>query len=350
MVSRAVVVAARVGLAALGYVHAASRRVEFSPMRLAFRILVVILVATAVFLVAGLIGTWAPDRPVERLAPRWASAPSQFLDVQGMKVHLRDEGPRDDPLPIVLLHGTSASLHTWEGWATALRGQRRVIRFDLAGFGLTGPSPKNNYSIESYVAFVTAVLDRVGVQRFVLAGNSLGGQIALETAYALPQRVDKLVLVDSAGYAFTPESIPMGFRIARVPGLRGLVELVLPRGVVQDSLRNVYGDPSKVSAELVDRYYELTLRAGNRRALANRFQQMLASDSARIKALKQPTLILWGGKDRLIPPENGREFARDIAGSRLVVFDDLGHVPQEEDAERTVAEFRRFLGLSGPGT
>ncbi len=319
-------------------------------MKLAFRIFVVILIAAAVFLVAGLIAVWAPDRPVDRLMPRWANAPSQFLDVQGMKVHLRDEGPRDDPVPIVLLHGTSASLHTWDGWAAALRGQRRVIRFDLAGFGLTGPNPINNYSIETYVTFVTAVLDQLGVQRFVLAGNSLGGQIALETAHALPQRVDKLVLVDSAGYAFTPESIPMGFRIARVPGLRGLVELVLPRGVVQDSLRNVYGDPSKVTPELVDRYYELTLRAGNRRALANRFQQMLVSNGEHIKTLKQPTLILWGGKDRLIPPENARKFARDIAGSRLVIFDDLGHVPQEEDAGRTVAEFRRFLGLGGPDT
>ena len=102
--------------------------------------------------------------------------------------------------------------------------------------------------------------------------------------------------------------------------------------------------------ELVDRYYELTLRAGNRRALAKRFQQMLVSNGEHIKTLKQPTLVLWGGKDRLIPPENGREFARDIAGSRLVIFDDLGHVPQEEDAGRTVAEFRRFLGLSGSGT
>ena len=319
-------------------------------MRLAFRILMVLVIAVAVFLVAGLIAVWAPDRPVERLAPRWAPPPSQFLQVGALRVHLRDEGPRDDPVPIVLLHGTSASLHTWEGWASALRGQRRVIRFDLAGFGLTGPNSQNNYSIDTYVTFVTAVLDQLGVQRFVLAGNSLGGQIALETAYALPQRVERLVLVDSAGYEFSPESIPLGFRLARVPGLRGLVEVVLPRGVVLSSVRNVYGDPSKVTSELVDRYYELALRAGNRRALAKRFQQTMVSNSAHIKALKLPTLILWGGQDRLIPPDNGREFARDIVGSRLVMFDKLGHVPHEEDPERTVAELKRFLGGTGAGT
>ena len=101
-----------------------------------------------------------------------------------MQVHLRDEGPHDDPAPIVLLHGTSASLHTWQGWAVALRDQRRVIRFDLPGFGLTGPNRQNDYSIAADVLFVRAVMDKLGVQRFVLAGNSLGGQIAWSAAAA----------------------------------------------------------------------------------------------------------------------------------------------------------------------
>jgi hypothetical protein len=81
----------------------------------------------------------APDRPVQTLVARWAPPPSDFVDVKGQIVHLRDQGPRNDPLPIVLIHGTSASLHTWEGWVRALRTQRRVITFDLPGFGLTGP-------------------------------------------------------------------------------------------------------------------------------------------------------------------------------------------------------------------
>jgi pimeloyl-ACP methyl ester carboxylesterase len=154
--------------------------------------------------------TWAPDRPVEELKARWAQAPSQFITVQGMQVHVRDEGPRDDPVPVVLLHGTSASLHTWEGWTGALKGQRRVIRFDLPGFALTGPHPHDDYSIDAYVRFVVATLDRLGIARCVLAGNSLGGQIAWAVAATHPTRVERLVLVDAAGYPFEPQSVPIG--------------------------------------------------------------------------------------------------------------------------------------------
>lgn len=314
-------------------------------MKLILRLFVVLLVACLVFAVAGVIATWAPDQSVEQLSVRWAQAPSRFVAVNGMQVHVRDEGPRNDPMPIVLLHGTSASLHTWDGWTHSLTGQRRVIRFDLPGFGLTGPDPQNDYSMAAYVRFVGAVMDTLGVKTFVLAGNSLGGQIAWETAAAMPQRVSKLVLIDAAGYSFKPKSVPIGFWVARTPGLRQVMGQVLPRGMVRSSLRNVYGDPSRVTPELVDRYYDMALRAGNRQALGKRFEQVLSSDEATIKTLKVPTLILWGAKDRLIPPENAQRFEADIAGSRLVVFADLGHVPHEEDAQRTVDAFKVFLAL-----
>lgn len=312
-------------------------------MKLALRIIVVALVAILVFGIAGIAATWAPDRSVDSLKARWAQPPSQFIEVAGMQVHLRDEGPRDDPIPIVLLHGTSASLHTWDGWVQTLTKTRRVIRFDMPAFGLTGPNPQNDYSIKSYVAFVTAVVDKLGVQRFVLGGNSLGGQIAWEAAHALPARVDKLILVDSAGYAFVPKSMPVGFQIARLPILRNVMEYTLPRGIIQTSIENVYGDPSLVTPALIDRYYDLTLRTGNRKALTYRLEQGYASDGAKIKSLKLPTLILWGAKDRLIPPESGQNFARDIAGSKLVMFEALGHVPHEENVQATLAEVVKFL-------
>jgi len=296
-------------------------------------------------IVAGYAATnWAPDRPVAELKTRWAPPPSMFVDVAGMQVHVRDEGPRDDPTPIVLLHGTSASLHTWQGWADALKGERRVIRFDLPGFGLTGPTPDGKYTMDAYVRFVLAVLDRLGVPRAVLAGNSFGGNVAWATALAQPDRVAKLVLVDSAGYPMNPKSVPIGFRIARLPVLNRAAEVVLPRRVIESSVRNVYGDPDKVTPELVDLYYDITVREGNRRALAERWRQAPAGkDPERIREIKVPTLILWGALDRLIPPEDGAQFQRDIAGSRLVVFGDLGHVPHEEDPARTVAVVKGFL-------
>jgi pimeloyl-ACP methyl ester carboxylesterase len=287
---------------------------------------------------------WAPDRPVAELAARWAQPPSMFIDVAGMRVHVRDEGLRDDPVPIILLHGTSASLHTWDGWVRELEPARRVIRVDMPGFGLTGPAPDGDYTIEAYVRFATAVLDHFGIEHCVLAGNSFGGWVAWETALAQPDRVNALILVDSAGYAIRSQSVPIAFRIAKIPVLNRLMEVTLPRSLIESSLRNVYGDPSKVTPELVDRYYEITLRQGNRKSLVQRFVQApLGIDEGRIKELKVPTLILWGGRDRLIPLEYAGLFNRDIAGSELVVFDDLGHVPQEEDAARTVSAAKAFL-------
>lgn len=298
---------------------------------------------------AGFALSRAPDRTVESLVPRWAPAPSDFIDVRGMVVHVRDEGPRGDPSPLVLLHGTGASLHTWEGWVRALKGQRRVITLDLPGFGLTGPRtgehrPYDDYRAETDAAFVLNVLDALRVPRFVIGGNSLGGDVAWRVAVLAAQRVDRLILVDAAGPAFEPEAVPVGFLAARIPVVNRIGEHLLPRSVVAASLAAVYGDPSRVSPMLVDRHFELTLREGNRRALTERLSRWRPGEGAeRIAGIRVPTLILWGGRDRLIPPEVGREFRRRIAGSRLVVFDDLGHVPHEEDPARTVRAVLDFL-------
>ncbi len=304
----------------------------------------VVLGATALLVIAGLIAAWAPDRPAEDLAGRWATPPSQFVLVDGIKVHLRDEGPRDDQNPIVLLHGTSSSLHTWDGWARVLQAKHRVIRVDLPGFGLTGPTPDGNYQMPVYSHFVASLMDTLHVQRAVLAGNSLGGYVAWKTAVDYPDRVSTLILVDAAGYATTAASVPIGFKLAQVPMLSGLMENILPRRVIESSLRNVYGDPSKITIELIDRYYELTLRAGNRKSLAARFAQNKAGEfEAQIARVQQPTLVIWGGLDRLIPPENAEKFHHDIANSRVVIFDKLGHVGHEEDPASTAAAAQAFL-------
>lgn len=312
-------------------------------MKKILRFLAYIVLALILLVAAFIAWSWAPDVPVDQLKARWAQPPSQFIDVEGLQVHLRDEGPHDDPLPIVLVHGTAASLHTWEGWAGELRKTRRVIRFDLPGFGLTGPNAANDYSIDVYVRFVNALLDQLGVQRFVIAGNSLGGEVAWAVAHAQPQRVAKLILVDAAGYWYEPKSVPLGFRLAGMPTLRPLMANMLPPGLIEKSVRNVYGDPARVTPELVALYTDITRREGNRAALRQRLAQRNTGREQDIKALKLPTLILWGGQDRLIPPVYAQRFAADITGSKLVMFDALGHVPQEEDPVATLAAVQAFL-------
>lgn len=303
-----------------------------------------LLALTAAFLAM----SWAPDRPVSALAARWAQPPSQFVKIAGMAVHVRDEGNRDAPLPIVLIHGTSSSLHTWKGWVDGLKSTHRVITFDLPGFGLTGPSPDGKYKVADYVAFMGMFLNTLGVKRCVLGGNSLGGDIAWQTAFAMPERVAKLILVDAAGYPLNPSSMPPAFRMANTPIVNRLMEYVLPRRLVSESLMNVYGNPQKVTPETIDLYYDMALREGNRRALVQRFQQHdFGNQAGRIATLTLPTLIVWGGRDRLIPPSNAERFHRDIKGSTLSIFPDLGHVPHEEDPTATVGAVRDFLDAQG---
>ena len=289
-----------------------------------------------------------PDRQVQTLVARWALPPSDFIEVGGQIVHLRDEGPRDDPAPLLLLHGTAASLHTWEGWATALKGQRRVIRFDLPGFGLTGPftgsHAPDDYRGDTLARFTLALMDQLRLQRVVLGGNSLGGEVAWRVASLAPQRVDRLVLVDATGYDVAPERIPPGFLMAGLPVLGRIGDHLLMKGWVEATLRSVYGDPSRVTPELVDRHYELLLRAGNRPALRQRLGQLAAGqDVARIAALRLPVLLLWGERDALVPLAAARRFAADVPGSRLVLLPGLGHVPQEEDPAASLAPVRGFL-------
>ncbi len=305
-----------------------------------------LLIATAIVIPL----SQAPDRAVETLVARWAPPPSDFIDVKGQIVHLRDEGPRDDPVPVVLVHGTGASLHTWEGWVRELKGQRRVITFDLPGFGLTGPFggsyAPGDYRADTLARFVLDLLDTLQVQRFVIGGNSRGGEVAWRTAVLAPERVERLILVDAAGAGFTPKAVPIGFLIARMPVLRDISEHLLPRVLVAATVASVYGDPKKVNADLVDRYFELTLREGNRHALGQIVGAMEPGEgSSHIATITQPTLILWGGRDQLIPVESAQKFKAAIAGSQLVVFDALGHVPQEEDPARTVAPVKAFLQL-----
>jgi pimeloyl-ACP methyl ester carboxylesterase len=312
--------------------------------RLLLRLLGLLLILTAV----GIALSRAPDRPVQTLVARWAPPPSDFIEVKGQLVHLRDEGPRGDPTPLLLLHGTGASLHTWDGWVAALKLKRRVIRIDLPGFGLTGPFggtyAADDYRGDTYARFVLDLMDALQLPRAAIGGNSLGGEVAWRAASLAPQRFAQLILVDATGYAFAPDEVPLGFRIARLPLANRVGEYLLPRAVVAASLRSVYGDPARVSDELIDRYFELALREGNRPALGLRLQQLeMGLHAERIRTLALPTLVLWGGRDRLVPPANGERFAADIRGAKLLVFDRLGHLPQEEDPAATAAATLAFL-------
>lgn len=284
------------------------------------------------------------DLDLAYLKDKYAQSPSQFVSIDGMEVHFRDEGFLQDSLPLVLIHGTGASLHTFDEWTNTLKETRRVLRMDLPAFGLTGPFPDADYSIENYVDFIQKFLTKNGIQKCILGGNSLGGNIAWQFTAKYPQKVEKLILIDASGYPSASKSIPLAFRLGRIPVVNKLLTFITPYNVIQKSVENVYFDKSKVSKELVDRYYELTLRAGNRRAFVDRMNlEKQKSDVTAIQTIKQPTLILWGDQDLLIPVENAHRFHEDLPNDTLVILKNLGHVPMEEDSERSLKAVIAFI-------
>ena len=137
------------------------------------------------------------DIPVDQLKGKYAPPPSQFVDIDGMNAHYRVEG--QGPY-LLLLHGTGASLHTWEPWVRVLSDSFTVVTVDLPAFGLTGPNAANDYSTGAYNRFINGLTDHLGMTHFHLGGNSLGGYISWNYALDYPQKVDRLILVSGFAY------------------------------------------------------------------------------------------------------------------------------------------------------
>jgi pimeloyl-ACP methyl ester carboxylesterase len=303
--------------------------------------------ALALLLLLALLGggwLWTPDLPRAELEARYAGPPSEFVDLMGLRLHVRDSAPQAGPeRPVVLmLHGFGGSLHTWEAWATGLAATHRVIRIDLPGAGLTGADPSGDYSDERGIALLSALLTQRGVARATVLGHSMGGRLAWRYAAAEPARVDRLVLVAPDGFA-SP-----GFEYGKAPDV-GLVakamQFALPKAVLRWSLAPAYANPEAVMTdELVTRYHALMLAPGVRPAIIARMQQLnLLPPPPLLRTIQAPTLLLWGEADRMIPVVNAQDYLRDLPQARLVVLPGVGHVPQEENPSAGLAAVQAFL-------
>jgi len=303
-------------------------------------VLIVALLVVAAALVAVSAWLWTPDRSRADLEARYLRSPQDLLEIGGVLVHVRDTGPRDAPA-VMMLHGTGSSLHTFEPWAEALEGDYRVIRFDLPGSGLSGPDPTGTYTDARSMAIMLGILDRLGVDRAALIGNSIGGRLAWNFAAAHPDRVDRLILISPDGFA-SP-----GFEYGRppeIPAFLSLIRYALPKALLRPSIAAAYGDPDALTEETLERYHALLLAPGNRDAMIERMRQTILVDPEPIlREITVPVLLLWGEKDGMIPVANAGDYMRALPRSRLVTLPSLGHVPQEEDPGASVAAVRDFL-------
>ncbi len=278
------------------------------------------------------------DIPHEILAEKYAQPPSQFVTIGNQKVHLRDEGQGPT---LLLVHGAGASLHTWEGIVTELVDSFRIITLDLPGFGLTGPQTEGNYSISRQVQLIDDIVDSLGVDNFVIGGNSMGGLIAWRYAVEHQERLDGLILIDAVGYP--KAGWPYIFGFARLPGVSLIFKSMLPRWYVRGALKRAYGKNRKVTKANVTRYYELNRHEGNRSAGMEIMSGVMEDYTDKIQDIEIPALILWGKKDKIIDIKNAENFAADLPNSISVVYEKEGHIPMEESPELTAIDMREFL-------
>jgi pimeloyl-ACP methyl ester carboxylesterase len=265
------------------------------------------------------------------------------MPLMGMDVHFRDEGNPNDSIPVLLIHGMSSSLHTFDSVTVDLKKNHRVISLDMPAFGLTGPNPENTYSLDYYAQFLEEFRKKLNIEKWSMAGNSLGGAIAWNYAVDFPNRVHRLVLIDAAGYPKLNEKGSLGFKIASTPIINNLMLYVTPKSLVRESLMSIYHDPKIVTDAQVERFHDVAIRAGNRAAVLSIFKSGFKADYLKIKRVAAPTLILWGDKDKLIDVENVQSFEKDIKNSQSVIFPNVGHVPMEEVPHLVSKEMLEFL-------
>lgn len=312
------------------------------------RLLVIVFTLTAI-LAAGYLALRRADIPYDTLEKVYANADSQFLTLNGeARLHYRDVGPRDAPA-IVLVHGFSASLHTWEDWATDLKQDYRVISLDLPGHGLTRCPDVSKMGITQFVSAVDQTLSALGADTFTIVGNSMGGATAWNYTLAHPEKVDALVLVDSSGWPEATgdsESEPLVFKLLASPLARSVMKDLDLSSLIRSGLEDSFTDKSLVTDEMVKRYASLGRAPCHREAIL----KLMSGDNPRPTASKEtlaaitaPTLILHGSDDNLVPVGDATRFDEAIPNTQMVIYENVGHLPQEEVANQSVSDFRDFL-------
>jgi pimeloyl-ACP methyl ester carboxylesterase len=309
-------------------------------------LLIGLLVIVAV-LVGGFLYLNQPDIPRSALEAKYATPPSQFVMLpDGARAHFRDRGPRDAQV-LVLLHGSNASLLTWEPWSKSLSDRFRVVSVDLPGHGLTGAVPNRDYSQKGMATFVNQFVDKIGLQKFALGGNSMGGGVAAFYAETYPDRLTHLILVDAGGMPVKQgDRIPLAFKLAGMPWARPILLHITPRSLVSEGLNDAIVRKAVITDAMIDSYWDFARMEGTREATSERFSLGFGDRNYikdHIGAIKVPTLILWGEQDHLVPVESAHAFNAAIANSKLVVYPATGHIPMEEMAQQSAADVRAFL-------
>lgn len=297
--------------------------------------------------VIGLAVFSTPDIQRSDLEDKYTSDASLFMKGEdGARLHYRDQGNRSGA-SLILIHGSNASLHSWEPWISELSDDFRLISLDLPGHGLTGAVPNSNYSVSDMSQYVIRLMDALNIDQAYLAGNSMGGAVSLTVALDHPERVSGLILISAAGMQRDAGDAPVGaFRLTQNVIGRQVLRHITPRNMVEDTIRKIVAEPDRfITEEMVTRYWELMRMEGTRDATITRFAGYATSApiEPRLPNLAQPALILWGEKDTLIKPVYGERMSQIIPNNRLIIYPNAGHMAMEEVPEQSAADARAFI-------
>lgn len=311
------------------------------------RRLLTIVIILLLILAAGWLALRRADIPFQSLERVYASPTSQFLTVSdGLKLHYRDEGLEGGDV-LVLVHGFAASLHTWEPWVEHLRDDYRVISLDLPGHGLSRNPDGDKMNPGHFGEVIAEMTAQLGADTFVLVGNSMGGATAWQFALEYPERLDGLVLVDASGWPNLDDSgRPLVFNLLDNSVARFLLKDLDMSSLVKSGLEDSFFDPAFVTEGMVERYVSLSRAPGHREgilAMSGQREDRVTATPELVSKITSPTLILQGREDNLVPASGAEKFGAAISGSELIIYEDVGHLPQEEVADQSVADLLNFL-------
>jgi pimeloyl-ACP methyl ester carboxylesterase len=307
----------------------------------------------AIALVAILVGLWVyRDVPTRELEARYANEASRFMNIDDVRIHYRDEGPRYAPA-VVLVHANFASLLGWEPWAEALKDKYRVIRFDMTSHGLTGPDPTGDYGLDRTMELTEKFIDAMGLDEpFTIGGTSLGGTVSLLYTLRHPERINRLILLSPGSL----EGREQKERRGDVPKAAYVLKYIMPRALPASMLRSGFGSKSQPSEELIDEWFELWRREGQREAQLDRLSQYKIFDvEAAFRAIEKPVLLLWGEENTTAKFEQAAEVQHllENADVTFISYPGVGHMAVQQAGAEIAVDVRAWLDgtlQTGPAT
>ncbi len=316
-------------------------------MRAVLYVLGAIVLAALVIIGPFKLGWWNPS--LDDLKAKYATASSKFVVVDGVPLHITDDGNKDSALaPLILINGHLGNLRMWDGWLPVLSPQMRVIRLDFPPYGLSGPDPKGVYSSARAVELLGGLIDQLNLSTVNLGGTSNGALVATLYAIKNPTRVGKLV-VSTLPNGRPPKRDPAPEMIQGAK-INGWMAPYQTQMFYRAFLRDVFAKPERANEGLVAQYADVNNRAGAKAWVdAYIHTQYQFWDSTDVPALfaqlTTPTLLQWGDGGRVLPPFVGDIVRDQLKNAQLVMkrYPDAGHMPMLELPEQTANDALVFL-------